>query len=304
MISVGNLTLGGSGKTPIVAHVAQVLLELGERPAVLSRGYGRAVISDGVVVVRDAERMHADLDRAGDEPLMLARRLNGVAVLVSTDRALAGKIAETHLGCTVHVLDDGFQHLGLWRDVDLLVVPPRDLEETPARLREPFDMAAAADAVLVEGDGDRTTQSVADRLGIGRAFRISRSLGEPLGLDAKPVAIADHTPVLAFAGVARPDRFFALLGAHGYRVRDTIAFRDHHRYTSADLSRIAASVSRAGAELAVTTEKDAVRLLWARPLPLKLAWVPLKTSVEPRAEFREWLQGQLADARARAKAVA
>ena len=154
MISVGNLTLGGSGKTPIVAHLAQVLLELGERPAVLSRGYGRAVISDGVVVVRDAERMHADLDRAGDEPLMLARRLNGVAVLVSTDRALAGKIAETHLGCTVHVLDDGFQHLGLWRDVDLLVVPPRDLEETPARLREPFDMAAAADAVLVEGDGD------------------------------------------------------------------------------------------------------------------------------------------------------
>src|SRR4051812_35187847 len=122
VISVGNLAVGGRGKTPMVATITRVLLEMGERPAILSRGYARTHYEDGVVVVRDAAGIRSDLGRAGDEPLMLARQLEGAAVLVSSERYLAGRVAEHHLGATVHVLDDGFQHLQLDRDVDILLI--------------------------------------------------------------------------------------------------------------------------------------------------------------------------------------
>ena len=115
VVSVGNLAVGGRGKTPLVATLARLLLEAGERPAILSRGYGRTRPEDGVVVVRDPDGIRADLARSGDEPLMLARQLPGVSILVSGDRYLAGRLAEHHFGSTVHVLDDGFQHLQLDR---------------------------------------------------------------------------------------------------------------------------------------------------------------------------------------------
>ena len=141
VVSIGNLALGGRGKTPMTAYVVRTLLDMGERPAVLSRGYGRRDGSEGVVVVRDPDGIRADLPRAGDEPLMLARQLPGACVLSCPDRYLAGRLAEHHLGATVHVLDDGFQHLQLDRDVDLLIVARDDLARSatlPAgRLREP-----------------------------------------------------------------------------------------------------------------------------------------------------------------------
>ena len=140
VISIGALAAGGSGKTPLTAHVAETLVAMGERPAVLSRGYGRAEPVDGVVVVRDTQRVVGALATAGDEPWMLAQALDGVAVVVAADRYLAGRLAETHLGVTVHLLDDGFQHFQLERGTDLLVVSPADLDDPvvlPAgRLRE------------------------------------------------------------------------------------------------------------------------------------------------------------------------
>src|SRR4029079_6954208 len=127
VISVGNLTVGGSGKTPLVAYLAARLLERGWHPSILSRGYGRAYVADGVVVVSDGRTVLADLARSGDEHLMLARQLPGVAVLVSPNRHLAGRLAEARFGCDVHLLDDGFQHFVLERDIDLLVVGPDDV---------------------------------------------------------------------------------------------------------------------------------------------------------------------------------
>ena len=121
VISVGNLSVGGSGKTPVVAHLARMLQAFGERPAILSRGYGRRVQDDGVTVVSDGTQVRADFDHAGDEPLMLARALPGVPVVVASERHLAGRLAESQLGATVHLLDDGFQHVQLWRDINLLV---------------------------------------------------------------------------------------------------------------------------------------------------------------------------------------
>jgi tetraacyldisaccharide 4'-kinase len=112
VVSVGNLSVGGSGKTPLVAYIARLLEDAGERPAILSRGYARTRPEDGVTVVSDGIRLRADLERAGDEPLMLARALPRVPVLVCADRYLAGRLAELRLGATAHLLDDGFQHLG------------------------------------------------------------------------------------------------------------------------------------------------------------------------------------------------
>ncbi len=113
VISVGNITTGGSGKTPVAKFIAELLRDAGEYPAILSRGYGRSERAEGVVVVRDRSRVLADFDVAGDEPRMLSEQLSDVCVLVGEDRYVAGRLAETQFGATVHVLDDGFQHYAL-----------------------------------------------------------------------------------------------------------------------------------------------------------------------------------------------
>ena len=152
VVSVGALAAGGSGKTPLVASLARLLVEMGERPAVLSRGYGRADPVEGAAVIRDFEGTVGNLAVAGDEPWMLARAIDGVAVVVAEDRHLAGRLAETHLGATVHLLDDGFQHLPLERGTDLVLLSAADLDDRvlPAgRLRERLLTAARADALLL-----------------------------------------------------------------------------------------------------------------------------------------------------------
>jgi len=303
VVSVGNLAVGGSGKTPLAGHLARLLAAEGERPAVLSRGYARRRPLDGVVIARDRELVRAGLDTAGDEPLMLARRLDGVSVLVAADRHLAGVVAERHLGATVHVLDDGFQHMMLERDVDLLLVDARDVADARTlpggRLREPIDTLARADAVIVTGDGDEVETRVA-ALGARRIFRLARRPGDAVwaepGSGPAPRPGADRA--VAFAAVARPERFVADLGAAGWDVAGDLRFRDHHPYSAADLGRVARLVARSDARVALTTEKDLVKLLPLAPLGAPVAWVPLEVAVEPAGEFRDWLLSRLAAARA------
>ena len=163
VISIGNLTVGGSSKTPLAAEIARMLLAMGERPSILSRGYAREIVQEGAVIVSDGHQVLADVAHAGDEPLMLARSVPGAAVLVSSSRYIGGRVAETTLACTVHVLDDGFQHFDLLRDVDLLVAPDTldDTRTLPfGRFREPLDAAAAADALLVDTDNKRSADGV------------------------------------------------------------------------------------------------------------------------------------------------
>src|SRR6185436_18734170 len=139
----GNLSMGGTGKTPVVGAIVEWLLANGERPAILSRGYARTDAVDGVVVVSDGTRILASIDRAGDEPLMLARQFPPAIVCVSPDRYLSGTLAERRLGATVHVLDDGFQQVGLARDLDVLVTSIGEIPQgrviPTGRLREPMD---------------------------------------------------------------------------------------------------------------------------------------------------------------------
>jgi tetraacyldisaccharide 4'-kinase len=273
------------------ADVVRLLLEAGHRPAVLSRGYARTDPRDGVVVVSDGRQVLATVGASGDEPFMLARQLPGAAVLVSPDRYLAGRLAEHHLGCTVHVLDDGFQHHALertGRSADRLGGGSSRPPAAGGRLREPLEAARAADAVLWTG-GDDDPAAVAERLGIAAAFRLCRVPGpvQEIGFDTgvpEPGA-----RVLALAGIARPTAFFRQLRDDGYDVAGELTFPDHHAYSRGDIARIRQALAQSRAGGVVTTEKDMVRLLAWRPLPFALVWRGVTAEVEPTDAFRSWL---------------
>lgn len=284
--------MGGRGKTPLVIHLARLLLEAGERPSVLSRGYGRRRVDDGVVVVSDGERLLADLDRSGDEPLMIARAVRSARVLVGDSRVTAGALAERVFGATVHLLDDGFQHRALCRTADLVVVTPDDLEgrRVPfGKLREAPRALARANAVILDGDGP---------LPAGVTFRLRRHLGEPCAIEAEAATADRRQPVVGVAGIARPERFHAALTEAGWNVASFMGFGDHHRFTRRDLGAVAGRVSQVGAAAVLTTDKDAVRLRLLRPLPVPVFAAPLEVEVEPAEAFRSWLLQAVRSARA------
>jgi tetraacyldisaccharide 4'-kinase len=299
VISVGNIAVGGRRKTPIVAVLARWLIEQGERPAILSRGYAREQPRDGVVVVRDASTVLAPLADAGDEPFLLAQGLTGCAVLVCADRYLAGRLAESRLGCTVHLLDDGFQHFAVARDVDLVVVDRQDVtggQVLPhGRLREPPDVLDAADALIwlgdrPDGNEPQRPQFIArDRHGVPR--RLASSLEVP--------PLAPPARVVGVAAIAEPERFFDDLRAAGWELADVLGFPDHHPFDQQDLERVATRVRETGALAVLTTEKDGVRLEARRELPFPAAAVPLGVDIDPREAFFSWLAARLEAARSR-----
>ena len=293
VISVGNLSVGGTGKTPVVAAIAQRLIDAGERPSILSRGYARIDPAEGVVVVSDGQAIRATLERAGDEPLMLARQVPRAVVCVSPDRHLAGTLAERQLGCTVHILDDGFQHLQLARNLDVLVTTigeiPNGRVMPVGRLREPIDAAARAHFLVVTDATAGAASAEAWNLGVSQSCGSLRSLGDPVRVIDKPKGLSPHEPkglspheskILAVAGIANPQRFFDALKAAGWNAVDTIAFNDHHRYTTADVAAIGAKMKSANADVVFTTDKDAVRLE-SLTLPFDAYRVPLRVEFDP-----------------------
>ena len=309
VVSVGNLTVGGSGKTPVVAALARLLLAFGERPAILTRGYGSRRANDGVVVVSDGRAVLAPTRESGDEPQMLARALPGVPVLVSPDRYLAGRLAECRFGCTVHLLDDGFQHVQLARDVDLLVMSAADTTERLlpwGRLRESLEAASVADALLVSGGLD-VAESIGERLGVTPTFRVAPRYESLRLLGGEAVAVERGPRVVAVAGIARPERFFAALRSRGanpdgdgqWEVAREITFRDHHWFSRRDLASIQRAAADAGADLVVTTEKDAMRLEDVGDASGGAPWafLPYQVDVEPAQAFATWIDDRLRAAR-------
>lgn len=268
VVSVGNLVLGGAGKTPTTVALVRDLIRRGRRPAVLTRGWGRTTADPLVLVGPDPGYRP---QQAGDEPLELALRLPGVPVVVDGDRRRGGEEA-IRRGADVLLLDDGFQHLGLARDLDLVVVdagdpwgggrlPPR------GRLREPLSALGRASAVLVTKVPSPHQEAVA-----AIAKEVHRHApGLPV-LAARLEAVRMRTPdgvesigtlaggkVLAFAGVGRPAGFFQLLEEAGAEVVARRSFPDHHLYTAAEVDELTQTAAAAGARL-VTTGKDAVKL--------------------------------------------
>lgn len=287
VISVGNLSMGGTGKTPVVAAVAQWLIEQGQRPSILSRGYARADAVDGVVVVSDGEEILSTIDRSGDEPLMLARQVPRAIVCVSPERYLSGVLAERELGATVHILDDGFQHIELARDLDVLVTT---LAEIPngkviprGRLREPADAAARAQVLVVSDATAGAAQAEAWTLGVSQACGAVRTLAAPVAVNREPGAGSRQPEgaVLAVAGIANPQRFVDGLKQAGWNVVDAMTFGDHYRYKLNDVSAIALKMQVTGATAVFTTDKDAVRFEAAGEIPFPLYRVPLEVSFDP-----------------------
>jgi tetraacyldisaccharide 4'-kinase len=307
VISVGNLVSGGSGKTPVVAAIARRLRERGERPVILTRGYGRREHVEGVLVVSDGERVLEPVARSGDEPQLLARTLEGIPILVSSDRYLAGSLAERQFGATVSLLDDGFQHVQLERDIDLLLVSAGDLDDRvlpSGHLREPLAAARIADALLVTGEDDEVTQ-VARELGHESAFRVVPRYGslysagrafQARQADPQGPPRIDQR-IVAFAGIARPERFFNALRMLGWDVTRALTFRDHHWFTARDVETIQRAARESGASAIITTEKDAVRLpAGTRDIPILV--LAMTVGVEPAGVFESWLFERLARARA------
>ena len=294
VISIGNIAAGGRGKTPFTAAVVRLLLEMGEVPAVLSRGYARVDSRDSPVVVRDRDDIRADVARSGDEPFMLARQLPGSIVVVGPDRYASGQLAESELGATAHVLDDGFQHFALDRDADIVLVSRADLDGgrtlPSGHLREPSDVLVAADAIVSLDPGMSISTPHA------MVFRARRETAPPV-FDADARTVPSRGRVVAVAGIATPQPFFDGLAADGWDVAATRTFRDHHPYSRRDVGGLFDLARHLGALAVITTEKDFVRLLQHRPFRLPVGWLPLTMVPEPLDQFRAWLASVLGAAR-------
>ncbi len=266
VISVGNLTTGGTGKTPLVQWIAEQLVASGRRPCVLTRGYARK--SSGRVVVSDYAAVLSNADEAGDEAFLLAQNLRGrAAVICDGDRVAAARWANENLQSDVCVLDDAFQHQRIKRQLNILTIDATNPWGTgrllPAgNLREPLSELKRADYIVItraDAADDELLTQIKQRAPEVPLFtsririaRIKSLIGETL---------IDHKmPAMAFCGVGNPDSFFALLRRDGWQIACTREFRDHHNYTQSDVDRIVNEARRYNASAILTTAKDAVKL--------------------------------------------
>jgi tetraacyldisaccharide 4'-kinase len=282
VVSVGSLSVGGSGKTPLTIALAQALTRRGLSVDVLSRGYGR----------RSKEALRVDPNGAaeeyGDEPLLIAREAD-VPVYVAVQRYEAGLLAEAALrdsnGRVVHLLDDGFQHRQLDRDVNILLMDSRDWQDhlLPAgNLREPLAAMRRASVIAIPAE-DVELEIVLKAAGWrGPVWRLRRRMEVP------PV----DGPVVAFCGIARSEQFFAGLAEAGLHLASRIAFADHHHYKTHDLDCIRDAARSTGAKAVFTTEKDRVRFgKLGESLPLQTA--RLRIEIENEAEAFDGLVKEL-----------
>ncbi len=251
VISVGNIAVGGSGKTPFVILLGQLLLNRGIKFDVLSRGYRRHTCGIGLVDPAGSA------DEFGDEPLLIARKLN-VPVIVGEDRYKAGVFAESKFGPQIHLLDDGFQHRSLARDFDIVLVSEEDANDRllpGGRLREPVTSLRRADAVVLTNNTSPELFPPEGKL----IWHIRRG-----------IAVANvPTHPIVFCGIARPEAFASQLRDTGIIAAADSFYRDHHAYTEQDIRELLKLQERKRANGFVTTEKDAINL------------GPLRTALEP-----------------------
>lgn len=289
VISVGNMTVGGTGKTPLVEWVSKTLAGTGKRVCILTRGYGRQH-PERQVIVSDGQAILATPADAGDEPYLLATNLLGLAaVICGADRISAGRDAIEVFGTECFVLDDGFQHLRLARDLNIVTVdatnPWGGGQLLPhGRLREPLTGLSRADCVvLTRCDQASNLDSLRKQI---RDLTHDRPIFEST---MRPVRTSIPTgPVAAFCAVGNPKSFFDQLRNSGYQLAVDKAYRDHHVYTQKDAADLVANAKRAGATSLVTTAKDAVKL---RSLTFLLPWhtFEIEISISDEGDLRDLL---------------
>ena len=286
VISVGNITTGGTGKTPIVEWVARAVAKEGRRACILTRGYGRRDAGKRVLV-SDGEQILADAVKGGDEPRLLAERLQGVAAVISdADRVAAARWAEENLKSNLFILDDGFQHLRIARDLDIVAVDATNAwgggRLLPVgRLREPLSGLTRASIVILtrceQAPEIDSLRKKAERLSGGRPVLLSRTRAKAIrplneatmtsdvsGISPQPSSFiplpTSLQPVAAFCALGNPAAFFALVRSNGHDASYTRAFPDHHAYRQTDLDALVMAAKQRGARALLTTAKDAVKL--------------------------------------------
>jgi tetraacyldisaccharide 4'-kinase len=290
VVSIGNLSTGGSGKTPLTIALAQALNGRGLRVDVLSRGYGRKV--------KLAARVNPNgtAEEFGDEPLLIARE-TGFPVFVAPRRYDAGALAEAEAQQDaghnhqpiVHLLDDGFQHRQLARAADILLLDSGDWQDwllPTGNLREPLRAIRRASIIAIPANEPGLETKLRTWGWQGPIWRLRRTMEIP----------NFSGPLAAFCGIARPEQFFNGLESAGLRIAARVAFPDHHRYTTRDLDRLIAAARATGATALITTEKDLVRLgnlafNFPESLPLKTAH--LRVEIEDQAAALDCLTNRL-----------
>jgi tetraacyldisaccharide 4'-kinase len=301
VISIGNLTSGGTGKTPLVAFVAGQLAAVGQQVCVLTRGYRRQ--SAGRVVVSDCEQVLADVKTAGDEALLLAEKLQGqAAVIADKNRVAAARWAIENLQSNTFILDDAFQHQQIRRDLNILTVDATNAwgnrRILPAGiLREPISELSRADCVVIT----RANQSAhvdqlrneINQLSPGtRIFTSQMQVSavrplKPAGDSFEPL-MNQAPPVAAFCGIGNPSSFFSLIHLRGLTLCHTHAFADHHNYLQSDIDRFVKDAIARGAEAIVTTAKDAVKIATLE-LAIPCYVIDIAIEIHAREHFLRYL---------------
>ncbi len=258
VISVGNITTGGVGKTPVVSEIAKYLISQGEKTAIISRGYGGKLSNKNINVISDGEKIYYNARLAGDEPLWLAENTNGAVVITSKNRYKAAKFAIEKFGAAKIILDDGFQHRKLYRDLDFVLMDSEkgfgNEKLLPAGpLREGTEAFKRIDKlIIVSKNTDHT-----------RAEKLSKIMAKKMNIQTflcktEPdyvyniktgEKLADNTEVAAICAIGQPEQFYKFL--NNFNVKQTISFDDHHIYTEEEIPK----------GIVITTEKDAVKML-------------------------------------------
>lgn len=287
VISVGNLVLGGSGKTPMVRYLAELLLAMGLRPAIVSRGYG-GTMREQAAVVSDGRSLLLSPQQGGDEPAMLARALPQVPVVIGRRRLHPCRLAIDRLNANVLILDDGFQHLAVRRNLDLVLFDGSTLAGDgrvfPAGiLREPMSALCRADAVVLTGITASNREGAEDFAALVRRRHPALpvffvSLARP-SLRFESGAPPQSGPFFAFCGIANPERFSDTVRSMGLIPSGTLKLPDHVRYSPELLAEICTRATDCGATWLLTTAKDAVKLHdLPRSLPLGIIEIALAST--------------------------
>jgi tetraacyldisaccharide 4'-kinase len=306
VISVGNITVGGTGKTPMVIMLAQLLKEKGYKPVILSRGYG-GKRKQAINVVSDGKNIFMGPATAGDEPLLIAKSLDSVPVVTGAERYLTGTYAVEHFGADVVILDDAFQHRALHRDVDIVLLdrnrPFGNRSLLPAGiLREPLKALKRSDIVVltgIEGSHRESSQrSLVEKhtghVPIFDGYRRPKNIIKADTGHTYPLDYMYGKKVCAFAGIAEPEYFEKMITALSGHEAEFILFPDHYVYTTEDIEKISNISQKCSAQLILTTEKDAIKLIDFRDFCRNIYVLSIEMSVSPFQDtFLNTIQGKL-----------
>jgi tetraacyldisaccharide 4'-kinase len=304
VISIGNLCLGGTGKSPHVIAISKWLQEQGLSPAVVSRGYGGRA-GQGPMVVSDGNEIKVSTRDAGDEPVMMAQALPGVPVVVGSDRYADGKLAVERLGAQVIVLDDAFQHLAIFRDIDLLLLPSGRFFGTQwvfpgGDLREPVSSISRATAILLtraellsRADQEMARHEIQKMVPERPVFLSKMQAVRFISMEGEsetPDRLSER-PVFAFCALGSPEAFFATIENLGSYIMGRATFPDHYAYRAEDLQGLMRQAREQGATALITTDKDRVKIepIWHELINIIEELLPIWVlEIEARPEQGLW----------------